>query len=357
MRIESCENLRATLARITSKSPTLTLCLTVKPMKLLRGFAAIGLVGAMTLAGSGRSPAADPTRSVPGDLITLRNCRIKAVQTARLATDRPGVIALVDPKEGDTVRKGQEVVRLMDEVPQANWEVAKLIANDEIEVEFATKSNAVDALEYQKSVAANQKAPGTISEIELERLKLAEVKSGLQIKKAKHDIAVNEAKAKQSKAELDTYRILAPFDGFVSQVLKYRGEAVKQGDTILDMVNTDVVHVEGNVPDRDIWRVKQGAPVEVTLDIKGADLDVEKQVFRGKIGFVDQVANVGDTRVWAEVPNPGNVLRPGFVATMKILPASADARNTRRTVRSSAQVSSPSRVSPKLAGSGDPPTP
>jgi RND family efflux transporter MFP subunit len=330
-------------------------------MELLRGFAAVGLVGAMTLAGSGGwAAAADPTRSTPVGSITLHHCNIKALQTARLATDRPGVIALVDPKEGDTVKKGQEIVRLMDEVPQANWEVAKLVADDTIEVEFATKSNAVDALEYDKSVAANQKAPGTISEIELERLKLNEVKSGLQIKKAKHDIAVNEAKAKQSKAELDTYRILAPFDGFVSQVLKYRGEAVKQGDTILDMVNTDVVHVEGMVKDRDIWRVKRGAPVEVTLDIskdKKGDLDVERQVFRGKIGFVDQVANVTETRVWAEVPNPGNILRPGFVATMTILPGPPDERNARSATRHSGQVSSPSQFSSKVVGSRDSRTP
>lgn len=330
-------------------------------MELLRGFAAIGLVGAITLAGFGRrAPAADPTRSPPARAITLERCNIKAVQTARLATDRPGVIALVDPKEGDTVKKGQEIIRLMDEVPQANWEVAKLVAADAIEVEFATKANAVDALEYQKSVAANQKAPGTISEIELERLKLAEVKSGLQIKKATHDIAVNEAKAKQAKAELDTYRILAPFDGFVSQVLKYRGEAVKQGDTILDMVNTDVVHVEGQVKDFDIWRVKRGAPVEVTLDLskdKKTDLDVEKQVFRGKIGFVDQVANIGETRVWAEVPNPGNLLRPGFLATMKILPGPADERNARSSTPLSVPGRSPSPLSSKMAGAGDPRTP
>jgi RND family efflux transporter MFP subunit len=331
-------------------------------MELLRGFAAIGLVGAMTLAGFwGWAAAADPTGSTPAGAIILQHCNIKALQTAPLATDRPGVIALVDPKEGDTVKKGQEIVRLMDEVPQANWEVAKLVADDAIEVEFATKSNAVDALEYEKSVAANQKAPGTISEIELERLKLNEVKSGLQIKKAKHDIAVNEAKAKQAKAELDTYRILAPFDGFVSQVLKHRGEAVKQGDTILDMVNTDVVHVEGMVKEWDIWRVKRGAPVEVTLEIKKADkkayLDVEKQVFRGKIGFVDQVASVGDTRVWAEVPNPGNILRPGFRATMKILPGPADERSARSATRPAAQVSSPSQFSSKIAGSGDSRTP
>jgi RND family efflux transporter MFP subunit len=297
-------------------------------MKLLRRLTAIGLIGAGLLAGAARwAIAADPVPSTPGAPIVLPDCHIKALKTARLATDRPGVIALVAPKEGDSVSKDQEIVRLMDEVPQANWEVAKLIADDRIEVEYATKLNRVDVLEYAKSVEANNKAPGTISEIELQRLKLNADKSALSIDKAKHEIKVNEMKAKQAKAELDTYHIQAPFDGFISQVLKYRGEAVKQGDTILEMVNTDVVQVDGWVKDRDIWRVKLGCPVTVVLEIKGADPEIKNRVFRGKIGFVDQVATAGDTRVWAEVPNPGNLLRPGFLAKMTILAGPPDAGN------------------------------
>jgi membrane fusion protein (multidrug efflux system) len=269
-------------------------------------------------------PAAGPA---PNGGVLLHNCLIKAVKTARLATDRPGVLSLVDPHEGDTVKEGQVVARLMDEVAQASYEVAKLVADDRVEIEYATRLNAVDKIEYSKSVATNETARGTIPDIELRRLKLAEERSALQIDKAKHEMAVNAMKATQAEAELKTYRIVAPFDGVVSQVLKFRGEAVRQGDPILDIVNTDVVHVEGKISERDIWRVKVGSPVRVVLDIPGADLDVENQVFEGKIGFVDPVAIVGDTRVWAEVPNPRNVLRPGFLATMTVLPAPPDSRN------------------------------
>jgi multidrug resistance efflux pump len=302
------------------------------------------LAAAVVFTDSGRRlVAADPPGPSQGPIV-LKICEIKAVQTAHVATDRPGVISVVDPKEGDTVKEGMEIVRLMDEVPKANWEVAKLVANDQIEVEFATEAHRVDELEYKKSVAANRQAPGTISEIELERLKLNAVKSGLQIKKATHDIAVNDMKAKESKAELDTFHILAPFDGFVSKVLKYRGDAVRQGDTILEMVNTDMVHVEGMVADRDIWRVKRGSPVTVQLDIQDVDLEIEKQVFRGKIGFVDQVANMGRTRVWAEVPNPGNVLRPGFNAIMTILPDDGNAGTATKP---------PARLDSKIVGRRD----
>ncbi|HUE14018.1 MAG TPA: hypothetical protein VMR25_07635, partial [Planctomycetaceae bacterium] len=67
--------------------------------------------------------------SLESKTIELHECLIKAVKTARLATDRPGVLAVVEPKEGDSVREGQIVARLMDEVAKANFEVKKLTAD------------------------------------------------------------------------------------------------------------------------------------------------------------------------------------------------------------------------------------
>jgi membrane fusion protein, multidrug efflux system len=259
--------------------------------------------------------------------IELRKCPIKAVKSARLATDRPGVLAEIDLKEGDSVHEDQVVARLMDEVPKANLEVAKLVADDEVEVQYATKLNAVDTKEYEKSLAANRQHYNTIPQLDILRAKLNMEKSQLQIGKAKHEIAVNLLKAKQAEAELNTYRIMAPFDGVVTSIVKHRGEAVHQGDPILEVVNTDVVRVEGKVKEQDIWNVKVGCPVIVHLSIPDAELNVVKQAFRGKIGFVDVVANGAsfETRVWAEIPNPDNILRPGLLATMTILPYSSDA--------------------------------
>jgi membrane fusion protein (multidrug efflux system) len=271
----------------------------------------------LSAAGNGHLVAQQPKS------IELDECRIQAVKTARLATDRPGVLAVVQPQEGDSVRENQIVARLMDEVPQASLEVAKLVADDPVEIEYATKLHAVDKLEYEKDIQANLQHLNTVPDLEVQRAKLQSERSLLQIDKAKHEIKVNELKAAQADAELKTYRILAPFDGVVTRVSKYRGEAVHQGDTILEVVNTDIVRIEGRVKEKDIWYVKVGSPVTVRLSLRSTHLDVEKQVFHGRIGFVDVVANSVsfDTRVWAEVPNPGNILRPGLLATMTIEPS------------------------------------
>lgn len=256
--------------------------------------------------------------------IVLHDCAIKALNTARLATDRPGVLSLVEPKEGDAVRTGHVIAKLVDFVPQANLEVAKLTAENDVEVRYSQKLNEVDANEYNKALDANKQHTNTVPNIEVQRLRLAEQRSKLQIEKAEHEMAVNSLKAKQAEAELKTYWIVAPFDGTVTRVDKHPGEAVKQGDPVLEVVNTDMVQVHGRLTEKDVWRVKSGAPVAVQLSVSDAELDVEKTVFQGRIGFVDVIseAGTGETRIWAEVANPTNALRPGLKATMTIFPRS-----------------------------------
>ena len=275
------------------------------------------------------SPDAEkkPPVALQSKPVVLHECLIVPVHNARLATDRPGVLAIVQPKEGDRVREGQIVARLMDEVAKASVEVAKLVADDQVEIQYATKLNAVDTIEYEKDLDVNRQHFNTVPDLEVRRAKLAMERSALQIGKAKHEIEVNLLKAKQAEAELQTYRITAPFDGLVTHVLKSRGEAVRQGDTILEVINTDFVRIEGKATVNDVWNVKVGAPVTVRLEIPDAELAVEKQVFHGQIGFVDVVASGSSfsTRVWAQVANPENILRPGLRAVMSIEPLSPDA--------------------------------
>jgi multidrug efflux pump subunit AcrA (membrane-fusion protein) len=60
----------------------------------------------------------------------------------------------------------------------------------------------------------------------------------------------------------------------------------------------------------------------VQLNIPKADLEVEKQTFEGRIGFVDAQSSPGTdkVRVWAEVDNHDNILRGELLATMTIYP-------------------------------------
>ena len=119
---------------------------------------------------------------------------------------------------------------------------------------------------------------------------------------------------------LRLHKVLAPMDGVVRTVFKHAGESVAEGEPILELVNTSRVKVEGYIHLRDLDSVQVGSVVEVQLDVPEVDLPNERLTFPGRIAFVDvKVEPVTHcVKVWAEVHNPGGVLKDGLTAKMTI---------------------------------------
>jgi len=272
-------------------------------------------------AGAQRSAVTKPPARVESSSpITLTRCRIKLRDQFTLAFDQPGILAFVEPEEGDRVRAGQEVAGLNDEVPQAMYDVAQKKAENDIQPRFARKAADVAQAELLSAMETNRQVPGTVPDIEVQRLKLAWEKSQLSIELADDEFLISGLEAKEAQARLDMYRLKAPFDGVVTQVYKRKGEAVRQGDPILEMANTDRVRVEGRVAMTDVWKVKASTPVRVQLQIPEVDLPEEHRIFNGRVVFVDVAVQpvTREVRVWAEVTNDGNILKDGLTATMTI---------------------------------------
>ncbi len=279
-----------------------------------------------------KSATKRPAGNRRGAAIMLKRCRIKLIDEVTLASDRPGILAFVEPDEGDTVRAGQQVASLKDEIAKAALAVAAQKATNDIQIRFAVKAGEVAHIEYEKAILTNLKVKHAIPDIEVLRLKLADEKSVLQIEQAQKELMIAGLDRDEAQAQLATYSVEAPFDGVVTRVFKAKGEAVRQGDPILEIVSTRRVRVEGYVDIEDIWTVKAGAAVQVKLDIPGINLPVEQEVFEGRIVFVDEGVQpvTRQTRVWAEVANRNNTLRTGLIANMTIQPAKQVASKTAR---------------------------
>lgn len=252
--------------------------------------------------------------------VTLPKCSVKLLDSVVLATDRPGTIDIVEPKEGDSVRKDQEIVFLKDDELMATREIAQEKAENDVNKEFAAASAAVAKAELEKMLESNRKVPGSIPSTEVDRGRLNYTKAILQGKQAEHEQQLARLETKKVDAQLKACKIEAPFDGTVRKVLKHKGEAVTQGTPILELISTKIVKVEGRLPVEDIWSVKRGDPVEIQIDFADRDLDIEKEVFQGKIYFIDPTVSpvTHDARVWAEVQNPDEKLIEGLYARMTI---------------------------------------
>lgn len=240
-----------------------------------------------------------------------------------LAFERPGLVTDVVPREGLKVLKGDIIAKLNDEAARYTYESAKLEASNDVDIRFADKSMELAETEYQKAVDSNKRIPNTVVDIEVQRLKLAFERGELQLEQAQHQQKVNKLTAQEAGAQLKTFEIKAPFDGTVVKLHKFVGEAVSQGDPIVELVNIDQVRIKGAVSIQDRHKIKIGDRVQVKIhpifDYPGTE-----RVFEGRLTMID--LELGDSidslDVWAEVDNFDNLLLPGLLTVMQIIPGS-----------------------------------
>lgn len=257
--------------------------------------------------------------------VHVPECRISLIRHVPLASDRAGILKDVEFTEGQSVEAKQQVASIACDVAQAHLSIAEKKAANDVDIRYNKKARDVAVVEYQKNVEANDKAAGNgrsfvIPPLEIEKLKLAAQKSLLAIEQAEHELELNRLQAEEARAELATYKVQAPFSGVITRVYKQRGEAVRQGDPIVELVNVDRVRIEGRISIKDVRSVRPRQTVRIRLTDPDSKREGDPVEFKGVISFVDVVVDPVDKkcRVWAEADNRENFLRPGLSAEMTI---------------------------------------
>ncbi len=289
-------------------------------------------------AAARRNPGTAGTIVVPHSRITLikdqpvacgRMGVLEFVGRQEAVKDQNGetVTQVVELRPGDDVKEGDVIAQIIDDVAEASYNVALAEASSDVEIRFQKKAQEVAKAEYESALQTNMRVPGAIAEIEIKKFKLAAEKGGLAVEQAELQAKILKLKAEESARTLDTFKIRAPFDGRVTNLLKSKGEAVREGDPILEMANTDIVRVEGYVNVQDKPLIKRF--MKVLVQIEEDDGTLSPVVFAGKIVFIDEKvqAVTQEVRVRAEVANPEGGLLANRTAMMKI---QADTRVTRR---------------------------
>lgn len=287
--------------------------------------AAVILIG-VSLPARSQQPERDEAPPVAG--IKVEKCSVKLIDEVTLSAERGGILAKIDVREGQSVKEGDLVALIKDDVPRATLAIAEEEASSRIEIDFAEKAAEVALAEYEKARDANERFRGTVPEVEVRRAKLAHEKALLEIKKAEHVHEVNKKKRDEAFEQLQMCRIVAPFDGFVSRVHPSRGALVKPGDQVVEILSTATMKVEGFVTLSEA--IELAAAMRAARDAGEKSLSVKVRAtgsqsnreFDGELAFIDvKVTQVDNrVRVWAEVQNADGDLRAGQNATMMILP-------------------------------------
>ena len=268
----------------------------------------------------------------------LERCLVSLVEEAQVPAREAGVLVELQIREGDVVSRGDLIARIDDSQPDfdrrkavAEHAQAKAKAESDVDVRYAVAAEQVAKAEYDKANESNNRVPGSVTRVELDRLQLTWKRGELQIEQAEVErrlagMAVQSKEVDIAAAEnaINRRKILAPLDGVVVRVFPHLGEWMQPGDPLARVVRADRLRVEGFV-DAARFDPDKVRDRPVTVNVTLADERVE--TFKGRIVFTSPIVESGgEYLVWAEVENrqmeAGHpeewMLRPGQTVQMTI---------------------------------------
>ncbi len=255
--------------------------------------------GADSTAAAGDSVVAPSSLSLPvvgeevrkGDLVltvsTTGQIRSEAVVPLKL--EAAGIVTEILARPGDRVRKGQPIIRL-DPRP---FDIAVAEAEASLrQAQLQLLDNTLpDSLVSGKAVTG-------------ERLRNAEVRSGVEAARARLD---------RARYERERAVVAAPFDGTLDDLRIAPGERVNSGQEIGKLVDLDNLRIDAAVLEHDLPLIRTGGEALITT---AATPD---RPVRGRISTVLPIVDSASRAGRALIRVAGNgILRPGMYADVRL---------------------------------------
>lgn len=204
---------------------------------------------------------------------------LRSQQGTTLTSESSGTIIGLHFKSGETVKKGQLLVQINDNVARAQ------LAADQ-----AKLLNAKQEIERQRKLFARQ----------------ATSQASLQSAEAAYREA--QAAVQADHAALSNLQVRAPFTGHLGIRDVSLGQYISPGTGIVDIQQWNPLRVSFNVPQRDLAKLAIGNAVDLSVD------GLSGKSFTGRITAFGSAVD-SSTRtiaIQAEVKNDKEELRPGM---------------------------------------------
>ncbi|MBW3550294.1 MAG: efflux RND transporter periplasmic adaptor subunit [Proteobacteria bacterium] len=127
-------------------------------------------------------------------------------------------------------------------------------------------------------------------------------------------LSVDQARVASARTALSKMTLRAPFSGQIGLREVSVGEFVNVGQDLVTLVRLDPIEVDFSVPEGALPRLRQGQPVQVSVDA------FPGQSFTGEIVAIAPVIDLNSrsAQLRAQVPNPDSKLRPGQFARLQV---------------------------------------
>src|SRR5262249_29238300 len=147
--------------------------------------------------------SADGTTVIESALVTL-------IEQVEIPAKIEGVLAAVDVREGQMVEVGTVVARLEDtearlthDRAKTDFEIARKQATNDLKVRVARKSTDVARAEYRRAQESVEKYKKSVSDTELDRLRLAAERAELETEQAIHEQETAQLTSRLKEIEME----------------------------------------------------------------------------------------------------------------------------------------------------------
>ena len=233
-------------------------------------------------------------------------------RSIEVAAGEMGTLAHVDVVEGQTVKSGDILAKLNEDVYEASLGMAKE------KLEAKGRRNSAEAElnmqqdRYWKLVGLQQR--GNASQIEVNRAKAQFDIAKASLESVEDDSRIANFEFQRAKAQLELRRLRSPIDGVVTRVHKEMGEFVSANDpVVVSVVQLNPLKSIFSVPQSAVRQLKSGDQVDIQVGR-------ESELALGVVEFVSPTtdAQSGTRRVTVKIENGDGQWQSGDVCVLKL---------------------------------------
>lgn len=210
----------------------------------------------------------------------------------------PSEIREITVVGGQKVKAGQVMVRARDAEVVAAIQKAELLADNDLEVQGALGSQELAEFRFEQLKKGQSFSPS-----EFEELRIQAKAAKIQADQAKVNLLQRKHDLTQLQGQYERYRLEAPFDGTIEEVMGEVGQSVTEQSKVLRVVNTEHLWLDAyaQTPQTIDLGIRGGERAWVLMDLPGRARLVE-----GRVLYISPVADaVSQTRrVRVEIDNP-----------------------------------------------------
>ncbi len=222
----------------------------------------------------------------PGSFIQTRtvSAETQANKDITLSSETNGKVEWMKVSVGDTVRPGQLIARIDEQMAKAQLAVASANYN------FALSNYERQKQIYDKKIISDQ-------QFDAARTQMETTKAGLEL----------------SRIQMKNTGIYAPFGGIVAALFVKENELTNIGRPVVRIVNLDTIKIVVAVVEQDMTnlRINDHAVVEIN--------SIKNGQYNGSINKIGSVADPSSKTFPVEilVSNPDHTIKAGMVSTVK----------------------------------------